>query len=161
MTGYVIRTAGPGDVSTLARLRWQFKTETETGSHLPEREFMARCEPWLRARLGGTVQVWVAQTDEGLCGHVFLNLVEKVPSPFSSSGELGYVTNFYVVPRWRNRGVGQALLAAVKTYAEASQLDTLIVWPSERSALLYHRSGFLAPDSLLELPIESATPPQA
>lgn len=39
-------------------------------------------------------------------GHAFVCLVEEVPSPYSGSGALVYVTNFYVDPEERNRGPG-------------------------------------------------------
>jgi ribosomal protein S18 acetylase RimI-like enzyme len=86
-------------------------------------------------------------------GHVFLCLVEKVPSPFPGSVALGYVTNFYVAPQLGNRGVGRALLDEVSRYARGQGLDTLIVWPSERSAPLYRRCGYSRSDELLEQPI--------
>jgi len=68
---------------------------------------------------------------------------------------LGYVTNFYVIPEQRNRGLGTALLDAVHRYARTHTLDTLIVWPSERSAPLYQRRGYGQPEELLE---NSVTP---
>lgn len=60
------------------------------------------------------------------------------------------MTNFYVTPPHRNRGYGAALLKALRLHAQTHHLDTLIVWPSERSAPLYRRSGFAPPTELLE-----------
>jgi hypothetical protein len=48
---------------------------------------------------------------------------------------------------------GRALLGEVTRYARAHRLDTLIVWPSERSAPLYRRCGFGGPGELLEQPV--------
>lgn len=98
-------------------------------------------------------QAWLAEVEGRPCGHVFVSLVEKVPSPFPGSETLGYVTNFYVIPGQRNRGLGKALLGEVTRYARAHQLDTLIVWPSERSTPLYRRCGFGTPGELLEQPV--------
>jgi GNAT superfamily N-acetyltransferase len=95
----------------------------------------------------------IAEVDGQPGGHMFLCLVEKVPSPFPGSVALGYVTNFYVAPQLRNRGVGRALLDGVNRYARGPGLDTLIVWPSERSAPLYRRCGYSRPEELLERPI--------
>jgi ribosomal protein S18 acetylase RimI-like enzyme len=66
---------------------------------------------------------------------------------------LGYVTNFYVTPEQRDHGLGRALLDEVTRYARDHRLDTLVVWPSERSASLYRRCGFDGPGELLELPV--------
>nr|WP_246562236.1 hypothetical protein [Kitasatospora kifunensis] len=45
------------------------------------------------------------------------------------------------------------MLDEVTHYAHARGLDTLIVWPSERSAPLYRRCGFEGPAELLEQPV--------
>jgi ribosomal protein S18 acetylase RimI-like enzyme len=156
MTEYNIRPATVDDAAALARLRWRFKVEDDGGIHRDEQVFLADCERWLRDRLTGSWLVWVADVDGAICGHVFLNHVEKVPEPSAGADELGYVTNFYVVPQWRNRGVGRALLDEMLVHAHGRNLDTLIVWPSERSAPLYVRAGFRPPLELLEFPVDQA-----
>jgi GNAT superfamily N-acetyltransferase len=155
MTGFEIRLATTGDAPALARLRWRFQQEDSTETLPGELAFRARCEHWLRTRLGEEWLAWVAQADTGeICGHLFLCRVQKVPHPRQHAEELGYVTNFYVTPEWRNRGLGRALLDALRRYGRENRLDTLIVWPGERSVPLYHRAGFLPPQALLELPLE-------
>ncbi|MGE7437639.1 GNAT family N-acetyltransferase [Kitasatospora sp. NPDC001175] len=154
MSDVVIRRAEFADAPALAAMRWRFKAE-EGGDEVPqnEEEFVAECEGWLRARMAGPWRVWLAEVGGRPCGHVFVCLVEKVPSPYQDSEALGYVTNFYVTPEQRNRGLGRALLEEVTRYAHAHRLDTLIVWPSERSAPLYRRCGFDGPGELLEQPV--------
>jgi GNAT superfamily N-acetyltransferase len=110
-----------------------------------------RAEEWIRERLeGGRWLAWVGEEDGEVCGHVFLHLVERVPEPHEANTPVGYVTNFYVVPAWRNRGYGTALLAALRRHADAQGMSVLIVWPSERSAPLYRRAGFRPSEELLE-----------
>jgi ribosomal protein S18 acetylase RimI-like enzyme len=154
MNDVVIRRAELDDAPALAAMRWRFKVE-ESGDQVPqeEEEFTGECEGWLRTRMAGPWRAWLAEVGDRPCGHVLLCLVEKVPSPYPGSDALGYVTNFYVTPEQRNRGVGRALLGEVNRYAQAHRLDTLIVWPSERSAPLYRRCGFHEPGELLEQPI--------
>ncbi|MCN9244067.1 GNAT family N-acetyltransferase [Streptomyces sp. RY43-2] len=135
-------------------MRWQFKVE-EDGDEVPrdEAEFTTECARWLRARMAGPWRVWLEEVGGRACGHVFVCLVEKVPSPYPGSDALGYVTNSYVTPEQRNRGLGRALLYEVSSYAHAHHLDTLIVWPSERSTPLHRRCGFDGPGELLEQPV--------
>ncbi|WP_328761169.1 MULTISPECIES: GNAT family N-acetyltransferase [unclassified Streptomyces] len=154
MSDVVIRRAEADDAPALAAMRWRFKVE-DGGAEVPqnEEEFAAECEQWLRSRMVGLWRVWIAEVGGQPCGHVCVCLVEKVPSPYPGSDALGYVTNFYVVPEQRNRGLGRALLDEATGYARAQGLDTLIVWPSERSAPLYRRCGFGEPDELLEQPV--------
>jgi hypothetical protein len=40
-----------------------------------------------------------------------------------------------------------------QVFLRAKNFDTLVVWPSERSASLYKRTGFAPPQELLELPL--------
>lgn len=147
-----IRPARVEDAPVLARMRFQFKQEDDERS-APE-GFLADCERWLHDRLaGGRWLAWVADCDGEVRGHVFMNRVETVPSPFGGSTELGYVTNFYVHPDHRGLGLGRALLDAVDEHGRTNHFNTLIVWPSERSAALYQRVGYTSPPELLELPI--------
>lgn len=155
MTDVRIRQAETCDIPALASLRWQFKVEDADGSedHESEDVFVERCADWLRTRiLNGSWRVWLSEVAGQPYGHVFLGLVDKVPSPFDGLATLGYITNLYVTPDHRNSGLGTALLAEVTRYAAAHSLDTLIVWPSERSAALYQRCGFGQPAELLEMP---------
>jgi GNAT superfamily N-acetyltransferase len=103
----------------------------------------------------GSWLAWVAEVDGHLCGHVFLHVIEKVPDPYAASDSLGYVTNFYVTPAHRGHGLGSLLMDALRTHARAENFDTLVVWPSERSAPLYQRTGFALPRELLELPLHN------
>ncbi|MCW2858350.1 MAG: putative acetyltransferase [Actinoallomurus sp.] len=148
MSAAVIRRAETADAPALAVLRWRFKVEEEeecVGIPQAEREFSAEFARWLRSGMAGPWRVWLAEADGDACGHVFLCLVEKVPSPHPHAKVLGYVTNFYVTPEQRDHGLGRALLDEVTRYARDHRLDTLVVWPSERRASLYRRCGFDGP----------------
>ncbi|WP_125264448.1 GNAT family N-acetyltransferase [Streptomyces alboflavus] len=154
MTPFTVRKAQAADAVALAHLRWRFKQEDEPGPRGEEEPFIRECTEWMRVRLAGPWTAWVAEADNEVHGHVFLNHVEKVPEPGTTADTLGYVTNFYVCPEYRGRGLGKALLEEVVRHGQQNRLDTLIVWPSERSASLYRRVGFTAPEETLELPIE-------
>jgi predicted N-acetyltransferase YhbS len=154
---FTVRPARPSDAPALAALRLRFRQEEHGGSPPPPDPARppAGAEEWFRDRLReGRWLAWVAETGDGIIGHVFLNTVERIPDPHGDSSPIGYVTNFHVIPAHRNRGAGTALLAALERHARAAPYDTLIVWPSERSAPLYGRSGFRHPEELRELPLE-------
>ncbi|MGW6913870.1 N-acetyltransferase family protein [Kitasatospora sp. NPDC054939] len=156
-TDLIVRPARPADARTLAELRWTCKQEDHDGQPPSSARSLADAEQWIRTRLSdGPWSAWVAETEGGICGHVFLCLVERMPEPYADNNPLGYVTNFFVLPSQRNRGVGSALLEALKQHARSVGLEGLIVWPSERSTPLYRRSGFRPPEELLELPLDTA-----
>jgi GNAT superfamily N-acetyltransferase len=150
-----VRRAQPTDAPALAELRWRFKREDEELREAPDSARMLhQTEIWIRDRLtDGRWLAWVAETPDGICGHVFLQPVERMPDPQGDPAPIGYVTNFYVTPGHRDRGIGTALVRALTEYAQ--DFDTLIVWPSERSTTLYQRAGFNTPDELLELPLDA------
>jgi GNAT superfamily N-acetyltransferase len=92
--------------------------------------------------------------DDGkqLLGHICLQLFEKIPNPVESEPERhAYVTNFYVVPEMRDRGLGKRLLSKALSWCCSQGTDAVILWASPRSKSLYRRSGFVAPSDIFEL----------
>ncbi|MEU9862537.1 GNAT family N-acetyltransferase [Streptomyces sp. NPDC047971] len=149
-----VRSARPSDARALAAMRWTFRREDGEGQTPTPVPPLDEAERWIRERLDdGTWLAWVAETEGEIRGHVFLCLVERMPEPYADNKPVGYVTNFFVLPSHRNQGAGSALLEALKQYARTAGIEGLIVWPSERSAPLYRRSGFHPPEELLELPL--------
>jgi GNAT superfamily N-acetyltransferase len=148
-----VRRALPADARCLAELRWAFKREDgDVLEPVDRTTFLEHTECWIADRLAnGQWSAWVAEAEDVLSGHVFLQPVERLPDPRGITNPIGYVTNFYVTPSQRNRGVGTALLRALVDHARAAFFNTLIVWPSERSTTLYHRAGFRIPEELVEL----------
>ncbi|MFD0162998.1 GNAT family N-acetyltransferase [Streptomyces decoyicus] len=146
-----VRRARAADAPVLARLRWASKQEDREGDPSAPVRPVAQAEQWIQKRLArGSWLAWVAESGGEIRGHVFLHLVERVPEPYEDNTPVGYVTNFYVVPGHRNRGLGAALLEALQRHARGRGMDVLIVWPSERSVPLYRRAGFQASAELLE-----------
>ncbi|ALO13504.1 acetyltransferase [Streptomyces venezuelae] len=146
-----VRQALAADAPVLARLRWAFKQEDHAGGPAAPARSVKQAEQWIRERLdSGRWLAWVVESGGEVYGHVFLHLIERVPEPYEDNTPTGYVTNFYVAPSQRNRGFGAALLTALKLHAQQRGMDTLIVWPSERSVPLYQRAGFQLSAELLE-----------
>jgi predicted GNAT family N-acyltransferase len=56
----------------------------------------------------------------------------------------GHIGRMAVLPPWRGRGVGQALLAAVIEAARARGHDTLRLSAQTHAAAFYARAGFVA-----------------
>jgi GNAT superfamily N-acetyltransferase len=150
---FSVRRATTSDAHALGLLRWRLKAEDSALLSVSIEDFVAECSAWFTARLSADWALWVAEGHGELLGQVCLQIVEKVPSPEPSARALGYVTNFYVTPPARDRGVGGRLLAEMRAWAEAQQLDTLIVWPSERAVSVYERAGFQGRNEVMELRI--------
>lgn len=92
---------------------------------------------------------WVAELDGEIGAVMTVIRVQKVPSPDGESGHWFYLTNCYVLPKHRNRGIGEALLSEIKSWAVDGEAELMLVWPSERAFAFYERCGFVQPDGVL------------
>jgi len=137
-----IRRADSSDLPQLADLRWRLKTEDAPGLDPVEQ---ARFQDAFTAGMNEDFDAaahWVAEVDGQLVGAMSVVTVSKLPAPGAMRAAWGYLTNCYVLPAWRGDGVGAALLAAVRWYAEAEAFELLVVWPSDRAYPFYERAGF-------------------
>ena len=154
MTGAVpveIRPARPDDADGLARLRWEFRAALAPPAEA-EAKFVARCAGWmaLRIRDGSLWRSWVALDAGTLVGTVWVAFLEKLPNPVAEPERHAYVSNLFVRPSARGRGLGSRLLGAALAACDAAGVDAVILWPTPRSRSLYERHGFGVSGDLLE-----------
>lgn len=147
-----VRRATAADTDSLARLRYEFRaslggaTETEAG-------FSARVVPWMRARLAAADawHCWVVADERGeVVGHLWLQLIEKVPNPAPELEQHAYITNVYVRTEERGSGAGQVLMDAALGFCRDQRVDSVILWPTAKSRTLYARNGFSVPADIME-----------
>lgn len=153
-TSPVVRAATPTDAPELARLRYEFRA-AERPAVEPSEEFIARTTAWMQERLaaGTAWRCFVAVRDGAIAGHVWITVIEKVPNPGSGEPERhAYLTNLYVRPAERG-GTGSALLEAALDWCRHERVDTVVLWPSERSRTLYARHGFDTSRAIMALPL--------
>jgi len=146
-----IRRAGPADAKILAQLRYDFRVELDPPSE-PAHIFRERCEEWMSEQLDrdGRWSCWLAVLGETPVGTLWMQLIEKLPNPNGHRDYHGYISSVYVVPEFRNAGLGSALLQTCISEAETFGVDALFLWPSARSRPLYARHGFVVREDLLE-----------
>jgi len=94
---------------------------------------------------------WVVDDGKQLLGHVCVQLFEKMPNPVNEPEAHAYLTNFYVVPEIRGRGLGRKLLNKALSWCRAQGADAVILWATAESKSLYRRCGLLEPVDILEL----------
>ena len=150
LTDGQVRLATVDDASALAALRYEFRASNKPAVERAE-EFLPRCVKWMRAHLADDARwrVWVLDQAGEVVGNVWLQLVEKLPNPNVDRELHGYITNFYVRPEHRNGGAGSRMLRAVLDECERSDVDTVFLWPTERSRPLYERHGFIPGNGIL------------
>jgi GNAT superfamily N-acetyltransferase len=150
MPNYHVAT--DADVAELAAMRWDFRLEESPGMPVHDRPtFLQACEAFLRQ---GLVEqrwtYWVATADAQIVSHIFIQRVPKVPKPNRLDDAMGYVTNVYTRPAFRNQGIGTRLMTYVLAWAAEQDLESLIVWPSTVSIPFYLRAGFRGNSEMLE-----------
>ena len=147
-----IRLASPVDAALLAKLRFELRASMHE-THEDEAAFVARCTRWMSERLaqGGRWRCWLAESEHVLVGSVWVQLIEKIPNPIAEPENYVYLTNFFVRPEHRSKGVGSKLLAAALAWSRANKAELVLLWPTERSKALYARHGFVPADDFMEL----------
>lgn len=151
-----IRLAAAADAHDLARMRFDFRASQNEPVETRD-AFAARCAPWMAARLGpdSAWRCWVATEGKTIMGHLWLQLIEKVPNPVPELERHGYITNVYVDPAARGSGVGAELVRSALAYCREARVDSVILWPTERSRPLYARHGFALPEDMLEAVLDT------
>jgi len=142
-TAISFRLATLKDGEQLADLRWRLQTGDERSVDVSERILFTDCF----ARLFAADEMhdythWVANVQERLVAVMSVKVVRQLPTPQRLQGSWGYLTNCYVLPEYRNRGIGRKLLEHVKNWSESQGCSLLIVWPSDGSYSFYRRFGF-------------------
>jgi len=147
------RPANPGDAARLAELRYDFRAELDPPVEDRER-FVARCRSWMVQQLrrpGSRWRCWVAERDGELLGHLWIQMLEKVPNPVDEVEQHAYLTNMYVEPEHRRGGIGDRLLEEGLHWCRRHRMGSVILWPTDESRSLYARHGFRSTPELLEL----------
>ncbi|MEO8541619.1 MAG: GNAT family N-acetyltransferase [bacterium] len=152
-----IRSAVPEDAPELAKMRYEFRTSLNHATESLE-VFVERTAPWMAARLQASSnwRCWLAVGDDHIAGHLWLQLIEKIPNPAPELEQHAYITNVYVSPDARSEGLGARLMEMALAFCRESRVDSVILWPTDKSRTLYARHGFALPEDMMEAVLEPA-----
>jgi GNAT superfamily N-acetyltransferase len=116
---------------------------------------------WMKKRFradSGAWRCWVVDDDKQLLGHVCVQLFEKIPNPINEQELHAYITNFYVLPEKRHRGLGKKLLNKALSWCRAQGVDAVILWATPESKSLYRRCGLVESADIFELRGDTVRP---
>lgn len=148
----LVRLATVEDVPQLVQMRWDFSEGERTNHTVTFEEFNQVCSEFLvKALNSGDWYIWVAERNERLVSHMYLQLIHKVPRPGKSPDPYyGYVTNVYTCPDFRNQGIGSKIHHAMEKWSKENEVEFLILWPSSESVNFYERNGFSRSEEAIE-----------
>src|SRR5436190_3177196 len=123
MTSY--RMATEIDVDELAQMRWDFRLEEAPGATVHDQaSFVQACAVFLWQGLRERRWIyWVAQQDDQIVTHIYIQRVPKVPKPNKLNDALGYVTNVYTRPAYRGQGIGHGHAMAIYALLKGSKFE--------------------------------------
>jgi GNAT superfamily N-acetyltransferase len=147
----IYRLAVEADLPALAQMRWDFRSEFKPPHAMPEAEFLPGCLDFLHQSLAsGRWAFWIAEDKGQIVAQAFIEVVAKMPDLHNIVRGFGYVTNVYTRPAYRNLGVGAQLMEHVRAWAVEHNLESLILWPSNRAEPFYARAGYHPIERALE-----------
>lgn len=143
------RLAVEEDLPQLAELRWNFRTELQPPAgvvvkpSIPKEEFLPACAEFFRQGLRcNQWAFWIAEQDGQVISQVCIQRIHKVPRPNHLHPQMGYITNVYTRPEYRNQGIGAHLMQCACDWAKQEGLDSLVLWPAKGREAFYKRAGF-------------------
>jgi GNAT superfamily N-acetyltransferase len=143
----MVRPVATGDLASLMALRRMWAEETD--GTIDDGGYEDRFADWFERTLP-TRRAWLALLPTGQAvGMMSMGLFERMPKPGTVTSYWGYLSNAFVVPDYRNAGVGRMLLEALLAYARAEGLHRVVLHPSDRAIPFYQRAGFSPADMLL------------
>jgi GNAT superfamily N-acetyltransferase len=133
-----IREGGPDDAAGLATLRasWAFEQEPALKE---DPDFKDTYRDWMNAN---PPKFFLAHHDGELIGMLNLTIFERMPEPGKASSRWVYLGNAYVLPAFRNAGIGGRLVEASIQFSQSIKAARMVLSPSAESRDFYARLGF-------------------
>jgi len=135
---FLIREGRPDDVPGLAALRATWAAEQDPAL-MDDPAFDAAFRGWMTA---SPRKFFVADYGGELVGMLNLMIFERMPKPGTESSRWVYLGNAYVLPEFRNAGIGGRLVDASIRFAQSINAVRMVLSPSDESRDFYARLGF-------------------
>jgi len=108
-----------------------FTIEDDINGKIKESEFShfhKECENFLSCAISSDKWfILVAEIEGEIVSHIYIGLIQKVPRPGRVSYPFAYMTNVFTVEKYRGKGIGSDLLAAINKWANEMNYELIIV----------------------------------
>jgi len=144
----VYRRVTLSDVSTLVDYRVRFLNELHNHVENNETEVVRESlqRYFTKAISSGDFVAWVAELDGKMVATSGM-VVWQIPARYGGveSGRLGYLLNFYTIPKARRKGIAARLLNELVKDARLMGLRYLHLHASKYGESIYRKAGFVEP----------------
>lgn len=147
----VIRECVESAAADLARLRWTWRSEGRPTPVVDIDGFIRGFSQWWEQR--GDVVAYLAIDSGKPVAMAFLALVRRVPDPSALLRRHGDIQSVYVLPAYRNQGIGSKLVRALVDHARKAGCLRITVHSGSAAIPVYERAGFQQYDHLLVHPL--------
>lgn len=124
-------------------MKWRREVIENVFGEKPSDLLMAANENYYRRHvIEGSHLAFIAYEDgeEAGCGSVCLT--EELPSPDNPSGKCGYLMNIYVKDKYREKGVGHAIVKRLLDEAKIRGCGKIYLETTSQGRSLYESIGF-------------------
>lgn len=143
-----MRSASIDDALQLAELKAAWADATAQTSLDDLTVFARDLATWMECR--ESVVVRVAEQDQRLVGMAWLVIFERVPNIDARVRQTGDIQSVFVLPEYRRRGVGHALVESLLAVADERGIARVMVSANAQAAGLYRSLGFQQERLLLQ-----------
>ncbi len=144
MNEIIFRSATISDISELVKLRFMAILESEgvdQEQRTPEFEKVIQ-DYFMECLSNQTYFGAVAELNRCLISNTGLVFYRKPPAFKGTTGIVGYVTNVYTMPEFRNLGIASELMKLLITFAKNSGATKIHLGATEAGRKLYEKHGF-------------------
>ncbi|WP_121640675.1 GNAT family N-acetyltransferase [Virgibacillus sp. Bac330] len=126
-------------------MRWDFTIEyDESKRNASYYSFEKQCQIFLENAMNSSQWfIWVAEENEKVISHIYVELIQKVPRPGRVTHPFAYMTNVFTIPEYRNKGVGSKMLKTINNWTKENNYEFVIVWPNDESINYYKKNGYV------------------
>ncbi|TET29452.1 MAG: GNAT family N-acetyltransferase [Candidatus Heimdallarchaeota archaeon] len=141
---FSLRLATKDDIQQIVELRIEFIKEVRL-EYPKDRvdEYREVMSNYLEKEMSsGNFIAWLAIANNGIIATSGLITIQRVPQLWNMSGKEAYIMNMYTKPKWRNKGIGTAILEKLVEEAKNRDIIAIKLYATPMGKPLYEKRGF-------------------
>jgi len=148
----VIRPGTAEDGHALGQLRFRWRAEERGETGIDRERFVNRFASWTAEHLAINMP-FVASVDDQIVGMAWLVISHRPPTPSRLERYAGDIQSVYVLPDYRNQGIGAKLINTILRYVKKREFVALTVHSAIPAIDFYMRMGFVDDEQWLAYPL--------